>query len=257
VGEGTPPARPAIQLSNSALLVNGPRAHRIGTEIAQELRSADRVDLLCSFLFWTGLRVIRDALLAFPARPASADGPHGRPRLRVLTTCYRGATERRVLDQLVRLGRAAAGTEGAPAVEVRVSYDKRRTRLHAKAWLFHRATGYDTAFIGSSNLSTSALLDGLEWNVRVSGVDAPQILRKFQATFDSYWEDRDFEPYCPQHDAERFDRAVAAERAGPSNGDDARLALVDDHPYPFQRGILERLLVERETHGRRRIATTS
>jgi HKD family nuclease len=51
-------------------------------------------------------------------------------RLRILTTTYTGATEARALDELARL----------PGCEVRVSLDGRRTRLHAKAWLFQRKT---------------------------------------------------------------------------------------------------------------------
>ncbi len=75
--------------------------------------------------------------------------------LRVMTTTYTGSTEGRALDQLVELGAA-----------VRVSYDMTTTRLHAKAWLFHRQSGFSTAYIGSSNLTHSAQVSGLEWNVR-------------------------------------------------------------------------------------------
>jgi HKD family nuclease len=85
----------------------------------------------------------------------------------------------------------------AQGAEVRVSYDTRRTRLHAKAWLFHRsglsgASHSSTAYIGSSNLSTAALHDGLEWNVRLSAADNEGILAKFQAAFESYWEEGEF-----------------------------------------------------------------
>ena len=70
-----------------------------------------------------------------------------------------GATERAALDRLVR-------EFGA---EVKIQYDAQRTRLHAKAWMFRRNTAFDTAYVGSSNLSRAALLDGVEWNVRLSG----------------------------------------------------------------------------------------
>ena len=46
-------------------------------------------------------------------------------------------------------------------VRAQSSYDTRTTRLHAKAWLFQRESGYSTAFIGSSNLTHSAMLDGV------------------------------------------------------------------------------------------------
>jgi HKD family nuclease len=170
--------RPGVPLTASALLVNAHQEHRIGVELQRELDSADQVDLLCSFLKFTGLRVVSSALQGFLVRGG---------RLRVLTTCYLGATDRRVLDDLVTMGREAGN-----AVAIKVSYDTRRTRLHAKAWYFHRESGFSTAYIGSSNLSSAAMLDGLEWNVRLSRTDAHDVLEKFRATFENYWNDGEF-----------------------------------------------------------------
>ena len=82
--------------------------------------------------------------------------------------------------------------------KVKVSYDTQSTRLHAKAWLFRRQTGFSTAYIGSSNLSKSALIDGVEWNVRLSEVGSPDVLEKFDATFSSYWASTDNEDYLPR-----------------------------------------------------------
>ncbi len=223
--EPTVPSRPAIPLTSTDLLVNARGEHRVGAEIQKELASADRVDLLCSFLKWSGFRLIRESLEAAARRG----------RLRVLTTCYLGATDVKVLDALAQLG------------EVRVSYDARRTRLHAKAWLFHRESGLSTAYIGSSNLSSAALVDGLEWNVRVSQVENPRVLEKFQATFDAYWEDGEFEPYDPGRDRERFLRASRRERW---DEDEVPEYALEVRPYPFQEEILERLQVERQMHGR-------
>src|SRR5207253_5035752 len=115
-------------------------------------------------------------------------------------TTYIGATERRAIDRLVEMG-----------AEVRVSYETRTTRLHAKAWLFNRRTGFSTAYVGSSNLSKTALLDGLEWNVRIAAVEQPHLLDTFAATFEQYWADPSFEEYVPARDHDRLDRALAAE----------------------------------------------
>lgn len=226
--------RPVTPLAESALLTNAREEPSLGSEIRGELASADGVDLLLAFVKWTGLRVLEKEL--------SALREHG-VRLRVLTTTYIGATERRALDRLV-------SDFGA---EVKVNYETKRTRLHAKAWIFHRNTGFDTAFIGSSNLSTAALLEGLEWNVRISRHAAPELMRKADATFETYWNDRAFETYDPHHDADRLDQAlrVAGGRQTPA-GLTVSLSGLEVRPYPFQEEMLEALEVEREVHDRHR-----
>lgn len=170
--------RPATPLSETALITNAPEDPNLGFELRAELATADRVDLLCAFVKWHGLRVLEESLKAARDR--------GVP-IRVITTTYIGATERRALDRLV--------TEFS--AQVKVNYESRSTRLHAKAWLFRRNSGYDTAYVGSSNLSKAALLDGLEWNVRLSSVATPPVLRKFEATFDSYWLSPPLRPTIP------------------------------------------------------------
>ncbi len=221
------PERPGLPLNVTDLLVNARDEVRIGAELIKELQSADRVDLLCSFLKWSGYRQLRQSLKDLVQRGG---------QVRVLTTCYLGATDVRVLEEL------------AEFAQVRVSYDTRRTRLHAKAWFFHRSTGFSTAYIGSSNLSAAAMVDGLEWNVRLSVAENGRLLEKFQSTFDSYWEDGEFQEYRPGQDKQRFEEASQRERSQPEPLDMAYT--LDVRPYGFQQEILQKLLVEREVHQR-------
>lgn len=228
-GKPVPPPRPEVPLSQAALLVNGRAQPRIGTELARELESADSVDLLCAFIRWYGIRTLQPQLERLLRRGA---------RLRVLTTTYTGSTERKALDYLARLG-----------ADVRISYDTRTTRLHAKAWLFHRRSGFSTAYVGSSNLTKSALLDGMEWNVRLTQPEQPHLLETFQATFEDYWEDVSFELYDPDSDGGRLDEAIAAESRG--NYDlPIEVSTIDVAPFPFQAEILEKLDAERLVHDR-------
>lgn len=187
--------RPTTPLSDAALLTASHDDPNLAHELRRELESADQVDLLCAFIKWRGLRLLEGALQALAERGA---------QLRVITTTYMGATERHALDELANRYNA----------EIRINYETNATRLHAKAWLFRRDTGFHTAYVGSSNLSQQALLDGLEWNVRLSGVATPRLVQKFQITFDSYWEKPNFVPYDPEADAERLDEALR--RAGGS-----------------------------------------
>lgn len=226
--------RPSTPLSDAALLTNAPGEPGIGHEVRAELASADRVDVIMAFVKWYGLRLLEDRLHAACER--------GVP-LRVITTTYLGATERAALDRLVR-------DFGA---HVKIQYDAQRTRLHAKAWLFRRNTGFDTAYVGSSNLSRAAMLDGVEWNVRLPGVSNPALLQKFLATFDSYWNDATFESYDPSVDRDKLDDALA-EASGRRLHDRVTLTLsgLEVRPYPYQQEMLDQLEVERVVHDRHR-----
>jgi superfamily II DNA or RNA helicase/HKD family nuclease len=212
------PKRPELSLRQSDLIVNGPRDLRLGDVIRRELPSADRVDILVSFLKWSGLRLVENELRgALERRPGC---------VRVLTTTYMRATEVEAVDKLREWG-----------AEVRVSYDETTTRLHAKCWLFHRDSGFSTAVIGSSNLSRSALLDGAEWNVRVSSIDNRAVYNKLESTFAQYWADPAFGAY----DRERFVESVRSV----DRGRDALAKLVRFRPLPHQEAALEALRAER------------
>jgi superfamily II DNA or RNA helicase len=233
-GSPQPLARPEVPLTQSAILMNARGQPNVGGEIERELASADRVDLLCAFIKWHGVRLVEPAIRELMSRPGA--------RMRVLSSTYMGATEVRALERLARLG-----------VEVRVSFEEQATKLHAKAWLFHRETGHPTAYVGSSNLSKTALVDGLEWNVRLSGTEQPHLIDTFAGAFDEYWDDGRFEAYDPD-DSEQDRRLRAAlddqRPIGAPPTPVMPMAQVAVSPYPFQREILELLDAEREVHGR-------
>jgi superfamily II DNA or RNA helicase len=220
-----PTQRPGIPLRNSVLLVNGHKDLQIGTQVALEIQSADRVDLLCAFVRFAGLRLIRAELAEFLLRGGD---------MRVIASVYTGSTEKRALDELVGLG-----------AKVKVSYDTAQTRLHAKAWLFGRKSGFDTAYVGSSNLTHSALLDGLEWNVRATSVDNLAIIQRIAATFEQYWNEPEFESYDPRVDGDRLQAALDAENSPGAAPTPYRLS-VHVEPKPFQIEMLEALSAERQ-----------
>jgi superfamily II DNA or RNA helicase/HKD family nuclease len=226
---------PSTPLSEAALLTNAPGEPQLGSELRKELLTADGVDVIMAFVKWHGLRVLEAELALIRER--------GVP-FRIITTTYLGGSERQALDRLVR-------EYGA---QVRIQYEARRTRLHAKAWHLRRDSGFDTAFVGSSNLSKSALLDGVEWNVRLSKVATPALLAKFAATFETYWNSDHFEPYDPDIDRDRLDDALRLAAGGGGAPRDAGLVLsgLQVRPYPYQQAILDALEAERELHDRHR-----
>jgi superfamily II DNA or RNA helicase/HKD family nuclease len=225
------PERPDTPPGSGCLLTGTRLDPSLVSQLRKELQTADRVDILCSFIKWSGTRILEEALRAFTERPGA--------RLRVITTSYLGATDMKAVELLRAL----------PGAEVRVSYDTRRTRLHAKAYLLHRATGFGCAYVGSANLSHAALTEGLEWTVKVSQYESPHLWDRVTATFETYWNDPEFAPY-DEGQRPRLRAALAQERAGPGTGEQA--FLFELRPYAFQQEILDRLDAERHVQGRDR-----
>ena len=227
------PPSPATPFSQSDLLVNAEGQPNVGSELRAELASADSVDLICAFVIWSGVRHLRDALTGVRERGG---------RIRVITTTYMGATEKRAVDELVALG-----------AQVRVAFDARTTKLHAKAWLLERQSGLTTAFVGSSNLSHTALFDGLEWNVRLSSMDAAHVIDRVRMTFESHWASEHFEPYDPAVNGDELQLALKQhDRRSLGEMSTISFANLDVRPYPHQQRMLEALTVERDRHDRHR-----
>jgi len=221
--------RPDTPLSRSALLTGTRLDPCLGVQIRKELASADRVDILCSFIKWSGLRLLLDELRQLTSEPLAVG-----PRLRVITTSYMGATDPKAIELLCDL----------PNTEVRVSYDTERTRLHAKAYMFQRRTGFGSAYVGSANLSKAALSDGLEWTNKISQYELPHLWAKVVATFETYWNDDEFEPYTRDCKT-RLRTALRRERSAFTVGHPV-FANLDLRPFPFQEEILEVLAAERD-----------
>lgn len=220
---GAPRPRPQLPLSESGLYVNANRERSLQQALKLEAASADRIDLICAFLFWQGYRHLKPVLTEHLERGGS---------LRVLTTTYCGVTQAKVLDELQAMG-----------AQVRVSYESGATRLHAKAWIFHRNSRFGTALVGSSNLSHSALTSGKEWNVRLSQVENRPVFGELAAAFENHWQDEEFLPY------ER-DFFLATLRAERPKGE--LRSVFKLRPRTFQRVILERLTAERELQDQHR-----
>lgn len=212
-------------LSTSCLMTGTRQDPTLVSQLRKEIASADRVDILCSFIKWGGVRILQDSLETLTTTKP----------LRVITTSYMGATDLKAVEFLYSLSNT----------EVQVSYDTRRTRLHAKAYIIHRDTGFGVAYIGSSNLSQAALTDGLEWNIKISQEESPHLWQKVCATFDTYWNDNEFVTYTGDSKA-RLKEALRTERG--STDDESILTYFNLTPYPFQQEILDKLEAERTMH---------
>lgn len=224
--------RPNSPLSVSALLTGSGRSPSLHSQILKELASAERADWLVSFIKWSGIRPLRAALQRY-TDTANSDGS---PRLRIATTSYLGATDLKAIEFLLNL----------PNTELRVSYDTHRTRLHAKAYLFHRRTGFGSGYVGSANVSRAALDEGLEWTAKIAEHELQHLWRQLLAAFETHWQDpSEFEPLTPD-ELPRLARSLDIERSGKTiAGPSAAYTFFELRPYGFQQEIIDAIDAER------------
>jgi superfamily II DNA or RNA helicase len=213
--------RPTTSLSQTTLLTANGKDPQLVDELKKEIKYSDKIDILVSFIKWSGLRLIISDLSDFVAKGG---------QLRVITTSYMGATDVKAVAELEKL----------PNTEIKVSYDVKRTRLHAKAYIFYRNTGFNVAYIGSSNISNVAMTSGTEWNVKITAQDLPESIEKVRGTFETYWNSPEYETYKAE-DETKLAKALKQETAV---GTGTSFAF-DIRPYPYQQEILDKLEAER------------
>ena len=220
---------PYTRLIHSELFTGGNSGTTLESELRKEILSSDKIDLLVSFIKWKGIRILERELRDFTERGG---------KLRVITTTYIGATDAKAVEFLASLKNT----------EVKVSYNTGNERLHAKAYLFQRNTGFHTGYIGSSNFSRSALTDGLEWNLKITTKEVGHIIDKFKKTFEAYWQNSEFELYDRNIHSVKLVEALKQGKF--SKEYTFTTSYFDIKPFHYQNEILEKLEVERTVHNR-------
>ena len=216
---------PIKGLVNGALFTG--KGMKLYTELRKEIASADEILLMVSFIKKRGLALILPQLKEFTNRGG---------QLKVITTTYMQATDYEAIPQLAALKNT----------EIKITYDTTSERLHAKAYIFLRNTGFNTAYIGSSNISEQALDTGAEWNVKVTQMEQPRMMKTILGAFDASWWAEGYETFVNGEDNERLKAALNG--TADNEIDFTNLnGLI--HPFDYQQEILERLQVEREVRG--------
>jgi len=143
-------------------------------KLKNDINSANRIDITVSFIRQSGLRLILDALI---------DALERGVEMRILTGDYLCVTEPVALRHLLLLQESGA--------DVRVFETKNEQSFHMKAYIFafssEQGKSGGHAYVGSSNISSSALKHGLEWNLRVALEENTarfdEICRKFEQIY--------------------------------------------------------------------------
>ena len=197
--------RPKTPLNDAALLTNAHGEPSLAAELKAEIESADRIDLLCAFVMWRGLRLLEDPL----SRAREAGVP-----LRVVD------------HDLHRRHRAGSARPPSPRLRRRGAGPVRRS-THAPSRQGLAVPPQHRFRHRVCRVFQSLDERAARWGrVERAAVEAatPALLQKFEATFDTYWNSAEFEPYDPERDRDRLDDALALAR-GKRGGDRVTISI--------------------------------
>ena len=138
-------------------------------QLVNSMKRADRIDIIVSFLMESGVKMLLKDLDQAMKRGA---------KIRILTGNYLGITQPSALYLIKH--------ELGENVDLRFYSEKGRS-FHPKSYIFHYVDHSDI-YIGSSNISKSALTSGIEWNYRFSSYKDPENYEKFYKTFEDLFE---------------------------------------------------------------------
>ncbi len=188
---------PGSPESEARRLAAGGRGDPFIAHLAPLFGKAEKIEILAAFVQDSGVRHVEPYLLSALGRGAE---------IRILAGDYFNLTQARALRRLLDLVRGvaagalgrddddpepdAATTQGQGLLEVRVVEVERirdvGTSFHPKAWIFQTQAG-GSAFVGSSNLTQTALTDGIEWNLRIDRAQDQAGFERIRGAFDKLW----------------------------------------------------------------------
>ena len=138
-------------------------------QLLHSFQKADSVDIIVSFLMELGVNMLIKHLGNALKRGA---------KIRILTGNYLGITQPSALYLIKR----KLGNQ----IDLRFYNEKNRS-FHPKSYIFHYED-YSEIYIGSSNISRSALTSGIEWNYRFRSTTDPESYDKFYETFEDLFQ---------------------------------------------------------------------
>ena len=129
------------------------------------MAKAKQIDIIVSFLMESGVQMLLNDMKRALDRGV---------QIRILTGNYLGITQPSAL-YLIK-------SELGDRVDLRLYNEKSRS-FHPKSYIFHYESSNEI-YIGSSNISKSALTSGIEWNYRFSDTQDKKNYELFYATFE-------------------------------------------------------------------------
>ena len=135
-------------------------------KLREAFKKAKKVDIIVAFLMESGVKLLKKDI---------EEAVKNNCQIRILTGNYLGITQ----PQALYLMKEILGDNANMAF-----YKEKNRSFHPKAYIFHYEGGDGEIFVGSSNISNSALTKGIEWNYRLEKSQNEDDFNYFSESFE-------------------------------------------------------------------------